>query len=134
MLKTTTLNKLTQLNYSPKWLESGILTEDMLAKQIEELNQGKDTNTEHYRYGVIRDYLQNRENIDDRSLAHVLELMLIDSDQSMSSSILIGLLKKRTLTDEQFVMVVDSVKTYGNWTFRHIEKAQAARSNPLTDV
>jgi hypothetical protein len=37
---------LSQLNYSPKWLEYGILTKKILERQFAELDQGDDDNTE----------------------------------------------------------------------------------------
>ena len=127
MAEQTTKFKLSQLNYSAEWLEYGILTEHTLNEQIEEFNLNRDQNTEHYRFKVMQDYIRSKEHIDDHVLGLILDLMQIDVDKSMAASVLIGILKDQSLTNDQFAKVAKTLKTFGEWTLKHIEKARISR-------
>ena len=80
--------KLSQLGYSPRWLEYGILTENALNTQYADRRRGDDPNTEHYRYKIIVDPLNTREHFDNHTIANILELMQADADRTMAVSVL----------------------------------------------
>ena len=61
-------DKLLRLNYSQYWLESGVLTENMLTEQIRELDSGQDDNTEHYRYRTLSNYFKSQTSFDTERL------------------------------------------------------------------
>jgi len=121
-------DKLLRLNYSQYWLESGVLTENMLTEQIRELDSGQDDNTEHYRYRTLSNYFKSQTSFDSNTLQHILQLIKSDNDKNMASSATILLLKNKVLTDEQFDMVANFLKTtFGEWTTKHIDKARNNR-------
>ncbi len=115
------------LNYSQLWLDSGILTESILNAQIEEMKSGVDDHTEHYRYRTISSYFKEQTYFDNYILENVLKLIESEVDESMASSITILLLKNNALTDEQFDKVAAFLKTFGDWTTKHIEKVKNDR-------
>lgn len=128
MVDTTIQDKLLRLNYSQRWLDSGVLTENLLAEQIRELNSGQDDNTEHYRYRTLNNYFKSQTSFDSNTLRHILQLIESDVDKGIASSATILLLKNKVLTDEQFDTVADFlITTFGDWTTKYIDRAQKDR-------
>ncbi len=125
MVDTTIQDKLSRLNYSQHWLDSGVLTENILTEQIRELYLGEDDNTEHYCYRTIYNYFQSQSSFDSNILRHTLRLLESDADKSMAGSATILLLKSNVLTDEQFDAVAHFlIKVFSDWTTKYIDKAQ----------
>lgn len=129
MIHGATLEKLKILNYSASWLEKGILTEHELEKQIREFRTGKDNNTEHYRYRTFKNHLKEQLSVDDLHLKDLLQILKEDNDVGMSGSATIELMNQSYLTAEQFVMVADFLRTYGEHMEKYIIKLQSLRSN-----
>ena len=118
---------LSQLGYSRKWIDNGILTETLLKQQLQEFNSGEDDNTEHYRFRTLTAFLQSITFKKERTLEVILEILEEDSDQSMASSVFISLLKNEELTNKQFEMVADSFKKFGELTQKYIDKEKIKR-------
>jgi hypothetical protein len=129
MIHGAILEKLKILNYSASWLDKGILTEHELEKQIQQFRTGKDNNTEHYRYRTFKNYLKEQLSVNDLHLKHLLQILKEDNDVSMSGSATIELLNQSYLTEEQFEMVADFLRTYGEHMEKYITKVQSLRSN-----
>ena len=127
MINEITSKSLSLLNYSNLWLETGILTEFSLAKQVEELKSGDDDNTEHYRYKSFKYFIDKQIIIDDPLLIQIIELLKIDSDKSMAGSAALELLKKTYLTNEQFIRLASFLQTFGDWTTKYVEKEKMLR-------
>jgi len=127
MFDNSTLYNLARLDYSELWLDYGVLTEINLAKQIQELDTGEDTNKEHYRYKTLRHFLDNKLFLDNIALRHIVEILKADQDKAMSSSATIYLLKKNYLTNDQFDLVTVFLKTFGDWTEKQIDKIKNDR-------
>ncbi|MEJ8843430.1 hypothetical protein WG954_13660 [Lacibacter sp. H375] len=118
---------LSQLGYSRKWIDNGILTETLLKQQFQEFNLGEDDNTEHYRFRTLAAFLQASTFKKERILEGILEILENDSDQSMASSVFISLLENEMLTSKQFEMVADSFKKFGEWTQKYINEEKIKR-------
>ena len=127
MAEITLDTMLSQLGYSRKWIDNGILTETLLKKQLQEFNSGEDDNTEHYRFRTLIAFLQSITFKKERTLEVILEILEEDSDQSMASSVFISLLKNEELTNKQFEMVADSFKKFGELTQKYIDKEKIKR-------
>ena len=119
--------KLSKVDYQASWIKYGILTEKELDNQLQELSLGEDTNKEHYRYRTLSSYFKSKEVLSDVEIKQVVNLLRQDPDISMASSALITILKRPLLTDEQFELISETLKTFGNWTERHIEKQKIIR-------
>ena len=48
---------LKRLGYTNEWIEFGILTEEEILAQYDEINTSEDQNAEHYRAGSFQYYL-----------------------------------------------------------------------------
>lgn len=127
MAEITLDTMLSQLGYSRKWIDNGILTETLLKQQLQEFNSGEDDNTEHYRFRTLTAFLQSITFKKERTLEGILEILEDDSDQSMASSVFMSLLKNEVLTNKQFEMVADSFKKFGEWTQKYIDKEKIKR-------
>ncbi len=127
MSDTTLLINLSKLGYTKKWVDSGLLTQDKLYNQLELFKTGDDTNTEHYRYKTLTDFVENKDNISDIDLSNFLELTINDTDTSMSSSAIVKLLEKDYLTDKQFERVSASLSAFGDWTEKVIIRQKLVR-------
>ncbi|MBK8089218.1 MAG: hypothetical protein IPK31_15465 [Chitinophagaceae bacterium] len=127
MAEITLDTMLSQLGYSRKWIDNGILTETLLKQQLQEFNSGEDDNTEHYRFRTLTAFLQSITFKKERTLEVILEILEEDSDQSMASSVFISLLKNEELTNKQFEMVADSFKKFGELTQKYIDKEKIKR-------
>lgn len=115
------------LNYTPEWLDCGLLTEELLKEQVEEFKTGDDTNTEHYRYRLLHNYLKLNEAVEDEKLDHILHILKYDDDKAMASSVIIQLLNKQLLTDGQFKKVKDLLLTFGEHMAKYVDKAEKKR-------
>jgi len=128
MLNETTLKALKTLHYTQNWLSSGILTEDLLLKQIEQFKLGEDSNVEHYRYQTLTIYLRSITLFSDDIIGELLNILESDNDVSMASSGTIALLKTKSLTEKQFNDVADFlIQTFGEWSKKHISKEMECR-------
>ena len=127
MTEITLDSMLSQLGYSRKWIDNGILTETLLKQQLQEFNSGEDDNTEHYRFRTLTAFLQTITFKEERILEKILEILEDDSDQSMASSIFLLLLKNEVLTNKQFEMICDSFIKFGDWTQKYIDKEKIRR-------
>lgn len=118
---------LSQLGYSKKWIDNGILTDTLLMNQHKEFNSGEDDNIEHYRFRTLTAFFQTITFIEDSTLEMILEILEEDPDQNMASSAFILLLKNEILTIGQFEMVTNSFKKFGEWTQKHIDMERIKR-------
>lgn len=115
--------KLAILKYNQLWLDYKILTLDILQTQVNEFNNGKDENTEHYRYETFKNYLQTQSSLSEEQISHLFDIIKTDSDNSMASSMAIDILKTKTLTESQFNLVADLLKlSFGNNMQKYIDR------------
>lgn len=128
MVDTTIQNKLLRLGYSQLWLDSGILTIDNLEKQIKELNLGEDENTEHYRYRTFINYFHQQASFENNTLNQVIHLLQTDCDKTMAGSATVDLLRKSSLTDEQFDTVAEFLETFGDWAAKQVDRSRRQKT------
>lgn len=83
--------KLAILKYDQIWLDYKVLTLDILQKQLNEFNKGKDKNTEHYRYATFKNYLQTQSSLSEEQISHLFNIIKTESDNSMASSMAIDI-------------------------------------------
>jgi Rps23 Pro-64 3,4-dihydroxylase Tpa1-like proline 4-hydroxylase len=92
--------KIRQLGYTQEWIESGIINEQQLLDQIDELNKSDDKNAEHYRWNAYIQYLKSKTNLSDQEIRNIINLH--DSDEcDLSVSRIIELLNSNLLNNEQ---------------------------------
>ncbi|MEL6537672.1 MAG: hypothetical protein AAFQ98_19785, partial [Bacteroidota bacterium] len=94
--------KLEELGYTEKWMEYGLLTEEALAQQYADLQNGVDHNTEHYRYGTFMSWLNQKTEFTDAEIEEFIELAMNDSDQLMAGSAVKVLFTHPGITKYQF--------------------------------
>lgn len=114
--------KLDILQYTFDWIDFEILSLKELDNQISVYNLGKDCNTEHYRYKTFKNYINQNESFTTLQIENIISLALKDNDKAMSSSVLVELLRKELLTEEQTEKMITALKSYGNWTETVIER------------
>ena len=119
--------KLSLLDYTADWLQTGILTEVGLNYQLRELASGEDTNKEHYRYRTFITYLNSQSVFSDEQIAQIVKLFQFDPDETMASSALAKLLEEQSLTDRQFTLVSEALSIFGNWAEKKIRKQREIR-------
>lgn len=118
--------RLSTLGYNIEWVRWGVLTVPELESQLEEYEDAVrqqradpeaevDTNTEHYRYKVMYDWLSAQNELSDDMLDKVIWLLRHDPDQAMAGSLYNGLLCERfpLLTDRQFELVSRILNSHG---------------------
>lgn len=128
MNETQVSAMLTKLNYSRRWLDTGVLTISRLIEQVAVLESGEDDNTEHYRYSTLKDFLDSAILYSNETVSEIIDLLKYDPDQSMASSAMILIMKQKSLTDKQFEMVVNSFKSFGDWTNKYVDNARKTRN------
>lgn len=107
MEKESLLQKLSLLGYSIEWIEQGLLTEELLNKQIEELKKDEeeknivDDSTEHYRNAAFYHFIENRNIITDAEIEALIIVANTESEDLYKGAIS-SLLEKNYLTDKQF--------------------------------
>lgn len=105
-----------RLNYTPDWLNVGILTEGVFESQLQEFAIGEDTNTEHFRYRTFAAYLSKQATFSDTQIQNIIQIFQLDQDKAMAGASLARLLKVLSLTDKQFTEVSEALIAFGSWT------------------
>lgn len=123
----TIQDKLSRLEYSQLWLDSGVLTRDNLEEQSKQFEAGEDNNTEHYRYRTLIEYFGRQNLFDDSRLMEVLQLLQSDNDRTMAGSATLHLLRHSGLNNRQFEIVAGALQTFGAWTTKQIDRARQHR-------
>jgi hypothetical protein len=77
-----------QLQFSDRWLQLGLLTEDELGRLGREYEVSEDKNTEHYRYSAFCKYLTSHSPLPPTMAAALYELGLEDPDQVMGAAMM----------------------------------------------
>ena len=88
------------LHYDSKWLDYQFIDEQCLREQIAQFESGSDKNKEHYRYASFCRLL-SRAVLDDVILNRLVELALLDEDQTLANAVLAELVRHPGLTAEQ---------------------------------
>ena len=117
------------LGYTKEWLEAGLIDNKQLEGQLREFELGEDVETEHYRYRTLKNWLKLKSTFTDTEVADFLKLTKVDADRVMASAAVHDLLRHRSLSDTQFVTVVDELSTYGDWTEKVIARTVEKRKN-----
>lgn len=103
-------NNLKLLKYNQLWLEFGVLTTDILLTQVKDFESGLDGNTEHYRYRAFKNYLETQSQLSYEQIANLFELITIETDITMATSMALDILKRKSLNDSQFKHVSNLLK------------------------
>ena len=110
------------LNYHKNWLAFGVLTEEILAQQINEFNKGDDINTEHYRYYTFLDFIRRNEEFSDLQIEQFIILTNQDADTYMVGSALKELYLSDKLSNNQNELVESYLANLGKWAEKLIER------------
>jgi hypothetical protein len=113
-LTITEAKALERLGYHARWIESGILTLDELARQTAQFDApDSDQHTEHYRCATLQDFLDGKQSLSDAEVASLLELGELDPEESVRPNFPYSLVHFDGLTDEQFEVVAAALDTEG---------------------
>ncbi len=86
LMKQTDYQKL--LQFSDRWLQLGVLTEDNLLALGREYEVSEDKNTEHYRYRVFSTYLASHRPLSREMAEAFYELGSVDPDRTMGEAMM----------------------------------------------
>jgi hypothetical protein len=120
--------ELAKLGYNDRWIDSGILTIEVLNCQLMAFDKNAETNTEHFRYATFLNYLKTRNGLNDLELENYLSITLGDNDQTMAGSATAALFDKVDLTDQQFYRVIVALRSFGDWSEKLIIRHQLLRA------
>lgn len=109
--------QLSELGYTPLWIEYGVLTAEILALQHEYCKASEDgSRTEHYRYASFRNFLHNKTALTDLECEQYAHLARIDADSFMAGAAMVDILRMPNLTEKQFFRLAEELSGYGTWT------------------
>ncbi len=131
---TTLEQELSELGYTPLWMEYGVLTSETLASQHEHWKTSQDIGgAEHYRYASFRIFLQNKTILTDTECEQYAHLARIDADSFMAGAAMVDILRMPNLTEKQFMYLTEELSDYGTWTEKIIakEREQFLKNNHL---
>jgi hypothetical protein len=95
-----------RLGYTEEWLSFGILTEDYLLSQYQEILTSEDQNAEHYRSGGFGDYLKSKKVLTDQEVENVFKLVDDGPDKyDLHQDRIINLVVEGILTGKQLVLI-----------------------------
>ncbi len=115
---------LAKLSYHPKWIEYKLLSKEMFEKQLNELNKGEDTNTEHYRYRTFKSLIQNYPKFTDKQVNNFIKLVQLDPDQTMAGSALSDFIQSGKLNPNQYLYTKQAFIEFGEWTKKVIDRIE----------
>jgi len=110
------------LGYTNKWFLHHILTKEILAIQLAAFRTGEDTNTEHYRYGTLVNWIGNKTSFTNEEILHFLALAQEDEDNIMAGSAVKALITSPKISTHQFELIKAPFAAFGAWTKRVIER------------
>lgn len=125
----------TDLGYTKKWLDYGLLTEEILNRQYVEFQKGEDLNIEHYRYATFLNWLNLKEYFTDVEIKNYIELALEDKDVLMAGAAVKELFTHSKISRSQFELIKQELPQFGNWTVKLIQREELKKSienNKLT--
>ena len=128
--------ELEDLGYTEKWIDYGLLTEEILSDQLSKFQNDEDQNTEHYRYGTFKHWLSLKNQFTELEIVQFIELALEDSDQLMSGSAVKDLFTHPKISDDQFNLIKTELSKFGDWTVKLIQREELKKkieSEPLTE-
>ncbi len=110
---------LKRLGYTEEWLAFGIISEEYLMSQYDEIKTSEDQNAEHYRCGGFGDYLRAKESLTDLEVNNIFLLKDNGPDNcDLHEDRIIQLIYRNVLSDEQ----LESIAQYPEVMERPIQK------------
>jgi len=106
-------NLLERLGYSEQYLTHGIISMTLLQKQYDDYIRGKETNTEHFRYKVLINYIDTISTLSEEIFDVLLSIIKLDEDTAMSLSVCYYLGNKKKLNDRQWQSLKKLITEYG---------------------
>lgn len=120
---TISEQQLSELGYTPRWMEYGVLTSEILALQYAHWKANEDGGgAEHYRYASFRNFLHNKTALTDAECEQYAHLATIDGDSVMAGAAMVDILRMPILTEKQFLRLAEELSDYGAWTEKIIVK------------
>ena len=113
--------------YSQDWLDYGVLSESHLLAQVADYQKSGHSCFEHYRYGAFNKWIRETPKATNQDIQNYIKLALTDPDQIMGHSAIVDLLKVDWLSDNQFEMVSETLRSLGDWAEQEIEKNSLRR-------
>ncbi|MCB9329413.1 MAG: hypothetical protein H6572_12085 [Lewinellaceae bacterium] len=123
---------LKKLGYSELYLTHGIISMTLLQKQYEDYIEGKETNTEHFRYEVLINYINSISILSEETFDVLLSIIKLDEDTAMSLSVCYYLENKKKLNDIQWQRLKKLILKIGGST-KKIHLIELARSIDRND-
>jgi hypothetical protein len=94
---------LQRLGYTKEWLDFGVITEELLLSQYQEIQTAEDDHAEHYRWKGFTIYLQSKETLTDEEIEHIFHLSDHGPDQTnLHVNRILAVLNSGLLTQEQY--------------------------------
>ena len=94
---------LDRLGYTQEWLEYGVISEDYLISQYDEISSSEDKNAEHYRYRGFADYLKRQSSLSNQEVENIFKLKDNGPDNcDLHDNRIIELIYSEILSDEQY--------------------------------
>ena len=125
---------LQDLGYSEKWVNYGLLTSEILNKQLAEYQIDQDQNTEHYRYGTFKDLLSQKKHFTNLEISQFIGLIFEDSNELMAGSALKELFIHTGISDEQFDLIKIELSKFGDWTNKIIQREELKKKIESEDL
>ncbi len=113
---------LKKLKYSKEWLEYEFISNEHLASQNLEFENGEDKNTEHYRYKSFLNWINDNIEFTDKQLEQFIHLINIDDDQVMTGSVVRRLYESPKLTSNQKEIIKEKLISFGDWAVKYVAK------------
>jgi len=122
-----------QLEYDKKWVDFGLLSLDKFREQLHRYRSGHDNNKEHYRYTTFKDFLNSKDTLTDQNIYQLFELIKVDNDKSMATTMGLDILKRKSLTQTQLDLVSSLlIESFGDYVKKYIDKEISRRANRPT--
>ena len=113
---------LEKLGYTQRWVEYEILDEKNFTSQLADYQNGRDENTEHYRYATLRNWIENKINFSNNEIYNFLEIITAEPDTSMAGSAVKLLYISSKISEEQSRIIEVKFKLFGEWAVMLIER------------
>ena len=97
-----------ELQFTPDWVELGIITLEQLNQIEDEWRTSDDRNPEHYRWRAFLDFSQSNALLDATTLRRLYRLGASDADSVMGGSIMAHVLRRNDCPQDLLLEAVES--------------------------
>lgn len=110
------------LEISSEWIEIDIIDTNGIITVYNNFLFSSDKNTEHYRFAILREWINSKNSLSDKCLDVFLNICFSDKEIAMGKSAVGLLIRRRILTSSQLDSIQEEISAKDKFLHRLLEE------------